>query len=319
MIRYVEITSLDGSNTMSSLPNVIAEIGGGARNDYRSYREITGDLLVGSNRHPGDGRDSMPDMRVRLFLIDADLVATSSIRSRLLLQHDFEIVAETSSGEDALRQITALQPDAIFVDLRTLESSGLNVVELLCQSVKPLIVFLGEHTRYALQAFDLGAADYLLKPISDDRFEITLKRIREQLAHRRAAERAVARESTVFPHPSMRRPSTLGRITVTDRKRTHVLETNEIEWISAAGDYTELHVGGATHLLREPLSALIGRLPANVFCRIHRSFVVNLSRVSGFKTLRNQDLLVKLKDRTVLRASRTFSDDLRRAITQQCV
>jgi two-component system LytT family response regulator len=291
---------------MSSLSNVIAAIGGGARADYRGYRGMTGDLEPG----PGDETKNIPGMRVRLLLIDSDPVATSSVRSRLLLHDDFEIVAETSSGEEALRKIPALQPDAIFVDLGTLESFGLDVVALLCQPVKPLVVFLGEHTRYALQAFDLGAADYLLKPISHDRLEITLKRVREQLAHRRTAEKA---------HPSMHRASTLARITVTDRRRTHVLETNEIEWISAAGDYTELHVGGATHLLREPLSALIGRLPANVFCRIHRSFVVNLSRVSGFKTLRNQDLLVKLKDRTVLRASRTFSDDLRRAITQQCV
>jgi two-component system, LytTR family, response regulator len=184
---------------------------------------------------------------------------------------------------------------------------------LLSQPAKPLVVLLTTQRHYALQAFDLGAADFLVKPIRDDRFAITLSRLREQVSRRWGVERPAMRQTISASAVSIYR-----RITVTDRRRTHVIEANDIEWISAAGDYTELHVHGATHLLREPLSVLLGRLPANVFCRIHRSFVVNLNRVTGFKTLRNQDLLVKLKDKTVLRASRTFSDDLRRALTQQC-
>jgi two-component system LytT family response regulator len=198
-----------------------------------------------------------------------------------------------------------------------MQSSGFDLARLLCEPVNPIVVFLTAHKDYALQAFDLGATDYLLKPISDDRFEISLNRVRGQFARRRAADRHVEMETTRFSELHQGRNRS-GRIIVTDRKRTNVIEVNAIEWISAAGDYSELHVGGATHLLREPLSVLLSRLPAHLFCRIHRSFVVNLSRVSGFKRLRNQDLLVRLKGRTVLRASRTFSDELRKAITQQC-
>ncbi|WP_263356744.1 LytR/AlgR family response regulator transcription factor [Acidicapsa ligni] len=256
-------------------------------------------------------------MRIRVLLADADPVATSTVRSRLRLHPDFDVICETSSGEDAIARIHSLQPDAVFVDVGVLESCGLDVIALLCLPVRPVIVFLTEHAHYAVQAFDLGVADYLLKPIGSDRFEVSLDRVREQVAHRRVTESALETKLSTLAHPHIQQHS-LGRITVSDRRRTHVIEAIDIEWIGAAGDYTELHVHGATHLLREPLSVLLRRLPADVFCRIHRSFVVNLSKVSGFKTLRNQDLLVKLKDKTVLRASRTFSEELKRAVRQHC-
>jgi two-component system, LytTR family, response regulator len=292
-----DIPYADGLKTMATLPNDIAMIA----------QSMAG-LLPECAQYPGETRAAAPGFPIRLLLIESDPIAMSAVRAKLVAHGDFKIIAETSSGEEALRKICSLRPDAVLVDVATLEASGLNGADLLSLPARPLVVLLTTQRHYALQAFDLGAADFLVKPIRDDRFAITLDRLREQVSHRFAVARPVP--------PSV--PSIYRRITVTDRRRTHVFETHDIEWISAAGDYTELHVHGATHLLREPLSVLLGRLPANVFCRIHRSFVVNLSRVSGFKTLRNQDLLVKLKDKTVLRASRTFSDDLRRALTQQC-
>jgi two-component system, LytTR family, response regulator len=287
---------------MATLPNDIAMIGA-----------FPTDLA----RYPAELRDA--SMSIRVLLIDSDPTAIGAVRARLLAHPDFKVIAEASSGADALVKIRALQPDAVLADVGTLEASRLKGADLLSQAVKPLVVFFSAHRHYALEAFELGAADCLVKPIRDDRFEITLNRLREHLARRRAVERPVARESRAWPALSIPRSTFLNhRIKVTDRRHTHVVEANEIEWISAAGDYSEIHVRGTTHLLREPLSVLLSRLPVNLFCRIHRSFVVNLNRVAGFKTLRNQDLLVKLKDKTVLRASRTFSDDLRRALTQLC-
>lgn len=282
-------------------------------NDIAMIAQSMAGLPPDCARYPGETRGATPGFPIRLLLIDSDPIAMSAMRTRLLAHGDFKIIAETSSGEEALRNTCTLRPDAVLVDVATLEASGLNGADLLSQSAKPLVVLLTTQRHYALQAFDLGVADFLVKPIRDDRFATTLNRLREQVSRRFGVGRPAMGAPIPPPLPSIYR-----RITVTDRRRTHVFEVHDIEWISAAGDYTELHVHGATHLLREPLSVLLGRLPANVFCRIHRSFVVNLNWVSGFKTLRNQDLLVKLRDKTVLRASRTFSDDLRRALTQQC-
>jgi two-component system LytT family response regulator len=282
---------------------------------------VVNDLAVlgGNPPYTDEATGVEPGIRIRLLLIDSDPISVSALRARLSSHRDFSVVAEASSGSDALKKISLFQPDVVLVDVGTLEASQLNGAELLSEPGKPLVVFLSAHRHYALQAFELGAADCLVKPIRDDRFAITLNRLREQVARRWAMERPALRESTAWPTLSIPRSTYLGhRITITDRRRTHVVQSSDIEWISAAGDYTELHVHGTTHLLREPLSVLLDRLPANLFCRIHRSFVVNLNRVSGFKTLRNQDLLVRLKDKTVLRGSRTFSEDLRRALTQQC-
>jgi two-component system LytT family response regulator len=299
-VQRADITSANGSKTMATQVNDIA-------------------VMSGNAYYPGEGMDAEPSVRIRLILIDSDAISISAMRARLGSHRDFDIVGEASSGADALRKISLLRPDALLVDVSTLEASQLDGAELLSQPGRPLVVFLSAHRHYALQAFELGAADCLVKPIRDDRFEVTLNRLREQVARRWAMERPVVRESAAWPTLSIPRSTYLTqRITIPDRKRTRVVETNYIEWIGAAGDYTELHVRGTTHLLREPLSVLLDRLPANLFCRIHRSFAVNLNRVSGFKALRNQDLLVKLKDKTVLRASRTFSDGLRRALTQQC-
>jgi two-component system LytT family response regulator len=229
---------------MATLPNDIATIG-----SFPTDRA----------RYPGETRDA--SMSIRVILIDSDPIAIAAVRARLLAHPDFKVIAEASSGADALMKICALQPDVVLVDVGTLEASRLEGADLLSQPVKPLVVFFSAHQHYALEAFELGAADCLVKPIRDDRFEITLNRLREQLARRWAVERPAARESRAWPALSIPRSTFLNhRITITDRRRTHVVETNEIEWIGAAGDYTEIHVRGTTHLLREPLSVLLSRL-----------------------------------------------------------
>jgi two-component system LytT family response regulator len=265
---------------------------------------------------PVSPKDGEPNPRIRLILVDDEPLARSGVRARLRDHDDFAVVAEASSAQEAINGIRRFKPDAIFLDVEMIRSSGLDVARLVDESVRPIIVFLTAHRQYALQAFEVKAADYLLKPINDARFEMSLNRIREQYALRRAIEVGSEKMSETVAYRPPAPTVAFGRIAITDRKKTQFVEAMDVEWVSAAGDYTELHVQRTTHLLREPLSVLLGRLPSNVFCRIHRSFVVNLAKVSGYMTLRNQDLMVRLKDGTVLRASRTFSDDLKKALAQ---
>ena len=263
--------------------------------------------------YPRNGNERS-NKSIRVLLLDADPITTSKVRGHLRTHDDFELLVDGSSG-DIDGRIAEHQPDVLVVDVDLMESNGCDVAQLMNAAMRPVLVFITAHTSYALRAFDLGAADYLLKPLQEDRFAISLQRIREQLTHRRAARGFPSAAPPSRPLPELH-PTSPRHITVTNRRRTHMIEPHDIEWIGAAGDYTELHVRGTTHLLREPLSVLLSRLPADAFCRIHRSSVVNLGKVSGLKTLRNQDLLVKLKDKTVLRASRTFSEKLKKAMTQ---
>jgi len=246
-------------------------------------------------------------LAIRALVIGTDPIARSSVK-RLISHHaDFDVSVEALFEEDARLTIEAVRPHVIFIDVERAGRAGLDVVRHPAHSAKPILVFIAANNDHALLAFELGAADYLLKPLKKERVRISLDRIRDHFAQRQALVNDMQATMTNSP-----------RISITDRNRTRIIETSNIEWIGAAGDYTELHMGGRTHLLREPLSALLERLPPEIFLRIHRSFAVNLGSVSGFKTLRNQDLLVRLKDRTVLRASRTFSAGLKKAIRQQC-
>jgi two-component system, LytTR family, response regulator len=257
-------------------------------------------------------------MTIRLILIDDEPVARLGVRARLRKHTDFRVVEEASSAEEALEKIRRLRPDAIFLDVEILNSSGLDIARILDeQPTKPIIVFLTAHRQYALQAFDVEATDYLLKPINDIRFEITLNRIREALALQRAVESDGKALDEGAPESHSARGMSFAPIAVQAGKRTRLIDVADIDWISAAGDYTRLHVRGDAHLLREPLSTLLNRLPPNVFYRIHRSSVLNLSRVADFTALRNQDLLVTLKAGTILRASRTFSEELKKALLQR--
>jgi len=250
------------------------------------------------------------------MLIDNDRISRNSVRTHLADSRDFEAIGEATTAEQATAGIKLRQPDVIFADFGLLQEAGSFLASGYSDRHRPIVVFLATHQHLALQAFDLGAADFLLRPIRQDRFEVCLARIRSHLESRRTVEK-LGSENLSPKSMSLTYGESQVRITITNRRRTHVIDTDEIDWIAAAGDYSEIHVARTTHLLREPLSVLLNRLPATTFCRIHRSFAVNLNRVSGFKALRNHDFLVRMKDRSILRASRTFSDDFRTAIALQ--
>jgi len=258
-------------------------------------------------------------MNIRFMVIDHDHASRHSIRLYLAGRPDFEMIGEADTFDEAVTTTGLLRPDVIFADAGLLPETGFFPSSAFSEDQRPLIVFLSADRHFALQAFDMGGVDFLLKPVHQDRFAMCLARIQNQIDSRRAKAKSFFLNTSRREMPS----ASCGnqeRLSVTSRRRTLVIETSKIDWIGAAGDYSELHVAGATHLLREPLSALLNRLPANAFFRIHRSFVVNLDKVSGFKALRNQDFLVRMKDRTILRASRTFSEDFRTAIArrEQC-
>lgn len=251
--------------------------------------------------------------KTRVLLVGTDRDTTAKINGGLSKHPD--MYAKPTMAEFYEACLTEFRPHVLVVDLDWLDESGHNIARLIQSVSSPVLVFVTARASQALRAFEVGAVDCLMKPLQEDRFELCVKRIRERLARVRSLQEA-PKAAELSQENAGRISVSVRNIMVTDRRRTHVINPYEIEWVGAAGDYTEIHVGGATHLLRQPLSVFLGRLPADAFCRIHRSFVVNLSKVSAMKALRNQDLLVKLKDKTVLRASRTFSLELRKAVSQ---
>ncbi len=163
-------------------------------------------------------------------------------------------------------------------------------------------MLLTAHEQFALRAFELRALDYLLKPVDDERFDDALDRAREALTLRRG-DLATA----TAPRYATRFQVRLGH-------RLQLIDAHDVDWIEAQGDYAGLHADGRVHLLRESLQRLHARLDPARFARIHRSTMVQLDRVAEMEPLSNRDHLLRLRDGTVLRVSRTYVDALRGAL-----
>ena len=238
-------------------------------------------------------------MNLRVLIADDEPLARGGVRARLAGHADVTLVGECKDGPSALAALQAQPPDLLFIDVQMPGMSGLEVLEALPPERRPLTVLLTAYEQFALRAFELRALDYLLKPIDDERFADALDRARQVLALQRGGQPSHA------PHAT--------RFQVRLGHRVRLVRADQIDWVEAQGDYAGLHANGQLHLLRESLQRLARRLDPAQFLRIHRSTIVRLDRVAEMQALSNRDHLVRLRDGTVLRASRTYVDALRAA------
>ena len=238
-------------------------------------------------------------MNLRVLIADDEPLARGGVRARLAGHADVTLVGECKDGPSALAALQAQPPDLLFIDVQMPGMSGLDVLEALPPERRPLTVLLTAYEQFALRAFELRALDYLLKPIDDERFADALDRARQVLALQRGGQPSHA------PHAT--------RFQVRLGHRVRLVRADQIDWVEAQGDYAGLHANGQLHLLRESLHRLARRLDPEQFLRIHRSTIVRLDRVAEMQALSNRDHLVRLRDGTVLRASRTYVDALRAA------
>lgn len=229
----------------------------------------------------------LPD-RLRALVVDDEPLARKNLV--ILLRADPEIqVSECGSGADAISQIRANRPDVLFIDVQMPECGGFDVLEMLGGDVPPAIVFVTAYDQYALRAFEAGALDYLLKPFDDARFERALVRAKQKIEAVRA-----------LPAVSQ----TVDRIAIKHSGGVLFVKPDAIDWIEAADYYVCLHVGAKTHLLRRSMAELEKELDPELFCRIHRSAIVNMHRVKSLSVNVLGDYEVVLEDATRLRLSR---------------
>ena len=231
-------------------------------------------------------------MAIRTAIVDDEPLARSNLSLLLRLDPEIEIVSECGSGADAPNEIRRTKPDLLFLDVQMPEYDGFDVLELLGKDVPPALVFVTAYDQYALRAFDAGALDYLLKPFDNARFERTLAR----------AKQKIDRDRT--------QPQRLEFLTVKSAARVTFVRLKEIDWIEAADYYAGLHVGAKVHLLRRSISELEHDLDPALFCRIHRSSIVNLDRVCGLKLNHEGEYDVLLEGGVALRLSRRYRKQL---------
>jgi two-component system LytT family response regulator len=227
------------------------------------------------------------------MVVDDEPLARSNLTVLLDLHPEIEVISECDSGMEALSEIRNLKPDLVFLDVEMPECDGFDVIEMLAgRDLPPAIVFVTAYDKYALRAFEAGALDYLLKPFDNARFELALGRAIERIAQGRSSPRA--RESLV----------------VKSAGQVSFLKISEIDWIEAADYYSCLHVGAKSHLVRRSMAELDQELDPSVFCRIHRSTIVQLDRVRGLKLNESGEYDVVLNNGTRLRLSRRYRGHL---------
>jgi two-component system LytT family response regulator len=230
-------------------------------------------------------------LKIRALIVDDEPLARSNVSVLLRRDPEVEIVAECGSGAEALIQIRGLKPDLVFLDVQMPDCDGFDVLEQLGRELPPAIVFVTAYDQYALRAFEAGALDYLLKPFDDARFSRALDRAKQQIARKQDQRK-------------------LDRIVVKSTGQIVFVRVAEIDWIEAADYYACLHVGTKSHLLRRTLAELEQELDPEMFCRIHRSAIVNLERVRGLKLSQDGEYEVLLETGAQLRLSRRYRKQL---------
>ncbi|HYO92140.1 MAG TPA: LytTR family DNA-binding domain-containing protein [Pyrinomonadaceae bacterium] len=247
-------------------------------------------------------------MSIRTNMVDDVDLARERIKL-LLDDAELEIVAECSNGSAAIKAITSLKPELVFLDIQMPKISGFEVVEAIGVEEMPALIFVTAYDEFALRAFEVNAVDYLLKPFDEARLNRAVARAKREIGRQTPAVEMEEKLRRLLKEVRSG-PKYLKRIPVKSARGTTLVLTEEIDWIGSAGHYLELHAGGEKHLIREQLSRLEAKLDPEKFVRIHRSIIVNLDSIKSLHPLFNGDHLVVLKTGQELNLSRIYREKL---------
>jgi two-component system LytT family response regulator len=268
-------------------------------------------------------------MTIRTLIVDDEPLARRGLELRLREHGDITIVRQCANGREAMAAIAEESPDLMFLDIQMPGMSGLDLVAQVPQESMPMVVFVTAFDRYAINAFEAHALDYLLKPVDDGRLAAALDRVRAQwqqqqavaqrehlmallaevkgngeLGHDKGAAASVAPPAGSTPAA----PRYARMLPIRSGRETLRLDVTTIDWIDAAGDYMCLHADGQTHVLRATMKELEEMLDPAVFQRVHRSTIVNLARVRSLRPHLNGECFLKLQSGQEVKLSRSFRD-----------
>jgi two-component system LytT family response regulator len=255
--------------------------------------------------------------RITVLLVDDEPLARDSLRIALAAEPGIDIVDECANGIEAVDAIRRYDPDVVFLDIEMPELDGFGVIQAIGVDRMPAVVFVTAFHAHALQAFEVHAADYLLKPFDDRRLRDAITQARSRLASTELGETErrlkgiLAELGRDSARPAADTASKLAtRFTVRSDDRALIFHARDVDWFEADGNYVWLHIKKEKHRLRTTLRALVEQLDAQQFVRIHKSTVVNVDRIKEVQPWFGGDYVAILTDGRQLRVSRTFAQDL---------
>ncbi len=263
---------------------------------------------------------------LRTLIVDDESLARRGLIHRLKNVPDVEIIGEARNGREALELIRDKNPDLVFLDIQMPGIDGFEVVQKLDEKSMPVILFLTAYDEYAVNAFEVNALDYILKPIEEERLHQVLEKVRTNLGQKRALKQKrlllkLASDISGNTISSIEELEEQGvetlvskeppRLAIRDSGRTTWVSQNDIEWIDAAGDYMCVQALGVTHIMRKTMKELEKELDENVLQRIHRSTIINVKRVKEMESHINGEYFLTLDSGHRVKLSRTYKDKLK--------
>ena len=258
------------------------------------------------------------------LVVDDEKLAREGLAMRLEALGSVDILEQCENGRAALRAIAECEPDVVFLDIQMPGISGFDLVSQMQGDAMPMVVFVTAFDAFAVDAFQVHAVDYLLKPVEQERLEAAVNRCVERRAGQAAAadkqkllemvvslsgksEDAIRDVLLTDDLPE----NQIDRLAIKDGASTSFVPIRDIDWIDAAGDYMCVHVGNRTHIMRTTMKELESRLDASVFQRVHRSTIVNLERVEKVSSHINGEYYLTLIGGSTLKMSRSYKNKVK--------
>lgn len=265
--------------------------------------------------------------KLRALLVDDEELARRGLEIRLQSNPHVEVCGHSRNGREALLAVSELKPDIVFLDIQMPGMNGFETLQEMAAPEMPVVIFVTAYDKYAIQAFEANALDYLLKPIDDNRLRDAVDRAREHIdslsavTHRSRLLKLICeitgKELTL---DQALRDFTEGRhqypdqLAIKDGRDTACVEVADIDWIDAAGDYVCVHAASKTFVLRGTMKRLEQVLDPGLFVRVHRSTIVNAKRVKSTRSHTNGEYFLTLDGDKEIKLSRSYTDNLKRLV-----
>lgn len=245
-------------------------------------------------------------MKIRALIVDDESLGRSTMLEHCARHDDIQVVGECESGAEALEQTAVLRPDLVFLDVHMKPLSGIEVAARLPEDCRPLVVFVTAYDQFAINAFEVSAMDYLLKPLEVTRFDAALQRVRQRIGtgmsdlQRDTLQRIISDAVRAEPQ----------RFVIESDGKVIFVDPRSIEYIESDRNYVSIRVGEQTHTVRAAIGELEGRLPGNQFLRLHRSIIVNVARIRSMERNFHGEFAVEMESRRKFTSGRSYRQRL---------
>jgi two-component system, LytTR family, response regulator len=247
---------------------------------------------------------------LRAIVVDDEPLARERLRTFLSNEPGVTVIGECQNGDEAIIAVRRDKPNLLLLDVQMPGMSGFEVLQKLNGSAPAAVIFTTAHDHYAVQAFEVHAVDYLLKPFDRERLRLALERARTRTASTKPDDLQTKLAAMLEDMKAgARQPE---RIPVKSNGKVTFVRIPEIDWIASADNYVELHVGNHSHLIRETMNSIATRLPAEQFIRVSRTSIVNLARVKELQPLFHGEYTITLTTGARVTLSRSYRDQLPR-------